>query len=47
EREAKSGARDVYSTERVGQSSKGHWFRFSDKLSVQDKKDLIEYLKTI
>jgi hypothetical protein len=47
ERKAKSGARDVYSTERVGQSSKGHWFRFSDKLSIQDKKDLIEYLKTI
>ncbi|MBK27104.1 MAG: hypothetical protein CME70_24080 [Halobacteriovorax sp.] len=46
-REAKSGARDVYSTDREGQSSKGHWFRFSDKLSNQDKKDLIEYLKTI
>lgn len=47
QRAAKKGTRNVYYTEREGQSSKGHWFRFSDKLSTQDKKDLIEYLKTI
>jgi hypothetical protein len=43
----KKGERNVYDTRRVGQSSIGHWFKFSDSMSDQDKFDLIEYLKTI
>ena len=44
---AKSGHRNVYYTKRVGQSAIGHWFKSFEKLTAQDKKDLIEYLKTL
>ena len=44
---AKKGARDIYWTERVGQSSKGHWFRGMKTLTQDQKRDLIEYLKTL
>jgi len=44
---ANKGERHVYSTARVGHSSKGHWFSFSEKFTGEDKKNLIEYLKTL
>lgn len=46
-RQAKRGQRSVYSTQRVGHSNKGHDFGFYKNLSIEDKKDLIEYLKTL
>ena len=44
---AKKGARDIYWTNRTGQSSKGHWFKANKVMSEKEKFDLIEYLKTI
>lgn len=46
-RKAKRGKRHIYYTQRVGHSNQGHEFGFYNKLSEQDKKDLIEYLKTL
>ncbi|KAJ8135901.1 hypothetical protein OY671_010886, partial [Metschnikowia pulcherrima] len=43
--EAKSGKRDVYTTERDGHSNQGHDF-YTD-LSGDDKRAVIEYLKTL
>lgn len=45
--EVKKGARNIYYTGQVGQSSEGHWFKSFESLSAEDKKDLIEYLKTL
>jgi hypothetical protein len=39
------GARDVYFTTRVGHGSHGH--AFGTRLSAAEKRDLIEYLKTL
>lgn len=44
---AEAGARNIYYTKRVGQSSKGHWFKSMQTLTDSDKSDLIEYLKTL
>ncbi len=44
---AKRGDRRVYYTKRDGHSNKGHEFRFYKELSPEDKKDIIEYLKTL
>ena len=45
--QAKKGNRQVYSTERIGHSAQGHWFKFSGELTDHDKRNLIEYLKSI
>ena len=46
-RQARRGKRSVYSTDRVGHLNSGHEFGFYKKLTIQNKKDLIEYLKTL
>lgn len=46
-KKAARGSRSIYSTDRVGHSSEGHEFSFYKDLTLQDKKDLIEYLKTL
>jgi hypothetical protein len=44
-KDAQGGARDVYWTKRVGHSSEGHAFGID--LSVDEKTNLLEYLKTL
>lgn len=44
---AQKGDRTVYWVKRIGHSNQGHWFKFSDKLTSNDKEELIEYLKTL
>lgn len=46
-KKARRGKRSIYFTERVGHSNQGHVFSFYKKMTVDDKKDLIEYLKTL
>ena len=46
-RKAKKGKRSIYYTGRVGHKNIGHEFRFYKKLTLENKKDLIEYLKTL
>lgn len=46
-RAAKRGKRHIYSTQRVGHLNTGHEFGFYKKLTEQDRKDLIEYLKSL
>lgn len=43
----KRGKRYIYDTNRDGHSNIGHEFKFYSKLSLEDKKDLIEYLKSL
>jgi len=46
-RKANRGKRSVYSTSRVGHANKGHVFSFYKTMTEENKKDLIEYLKTL
>jgi hypothetical protein len=45
ERRARRGERDVYSVDREGHANRGH--EFGTDLGPADKRDLIEYLKTL
>jgi hypothetical protein len=42
---ARSGARDIYITDRIGHSNQGH--NFAGELSASQKTALLEYLKTL
>lgn len=44
---ARKGKRSIYYIERVGHSNEGHDFGFYKEFSLEDKKDIIEYLKTL
>ncbi len=47
-RSAKGGNREIYWTQREGQSNSGHYYEKSfAKLTHEDRLDLIEYLKTL
>ena len=46
-RKAKKGNRDIYYVKREGHSNQGHYFKKFDRLSMRDKLELIEYLKTL
>tara|TARA_Y100000768_G_scaffold384729_1_gene369347 strand:+ start:263 stop:1624 length:1362 start_codon:yes stop_codon:yes gene_type:complete len=45
--QAKKGKRSIYDTSRDGHGNQGHEFKFYKDLTLEDKKDLIEYLKTL
>jgi hypothetical protein len=47
QRKAQRGHRTIYDTNRVGHNNQGHDFAFYKMLSIEDKKDLIEFLKTL
>ena len=46
-RKGKKGKRSIYYTERMGHLNTGHEFGFYRRLTLDNKKDLIEYLKTL
>ena len=46
-KQAKKGKRHLYYTQRAGHLNSGHEFDFYKKLTLEDKKDLIEYLKSL
>ena len=46
-RKAKRGKRSIYYTSRVGHKNTGHEFKCCKNLTLENKKDLIEYLKTL
>ena len=43
---AKKGDRDIYYTQREGQSNQGHYFKSFDSFTDEDRYALIEYLKS-
>ena len=46
-KKAKKGQRSIYYIDRMGHSNQGHYFKFYKNLKLEDKKDIIEYLKTL
>lgn len=46
-KKAKQGDRDIYYTKRTGHSNSGHYFDFMRDLSLEDRLDIIEFLKTL
>ena len=46
-RKAKKDKRNIYYTGRLGHSNQGHYFGYFKDFSLQDKKDIIEYLKSL
>jgi hypothetical protein len=41
------GDRFIYDINRPGHSNQGHYFKFFETLTIDNKLDLIEYLKTL
>lgn len=46
-RKAKKGNRNYYFTKRTGHSNQGHYFKFMNEYSDDDRYSIIEYLKTL
>lgn len=46
-KQAKAKKRFIYKTYLSGQTRGGHYWKFMDKFSQQDKLDIVEYLKTL
>jgi hypothetical protein len=47
QKKALNNYRSIYHIKRDGHSNSGHYFKFMDDFSEQDRMDIIEYLKTL